>query len=611
VANGDARAAEAAAAARPAGVGAQSWLDELAKWLGTPYVWGGDAPGGFDCSGLVNYSASQLGISIPRDTYGQWDFFQQHKLTVGLNALQPGDVLFFEPDAKGPGHEAVYIGNGEVIQAPHTGANVEVTPLNQMGGIVGAARVPGVNYEGEASLDASQLRSTAVQVSGQGAAGVAGGGAGTGATGGAIPGMTDPQVRALGQHVEQILGAGQMYHGPGAYKGFDIRGIPKDLQQETRAAIDKFSANPALEQQIFAQAYQNYGADLWMASDPQMRTLLVAGAINGWAMDPNMFLSLMQDTSWWKTHDANQRNFADLIHTQGGVNSASVRQLVNQASARITNIANQLGVQLTSQQLHSMAWHVASESASPQGQFSATAFSDQQIYRMVAGAFKASSFMSQLGQAGPGGTATSALPQGDAATLFNQFKAIAKNYYLPLSDSQIANKVQQYLRHDTGQGSMTTNAISGFTSWAWDQAKILYPALGSVLGTASQVGTDTTPYSALANYRSLIAQYTGYQGDPETINMLDPKWAWILTGKPPPNSVATPPPTTAGTSGAPATSTNAAAGGPKAAPTPVLPTYDQVQQYLMTRPEFQSTDLAKQMGWHVGDAIAKAFGFNG
>lgn len=94
------------------------------EFIGVPYVWGGSSPSGFDCSGLVQYVYGRMGISLPRTSEDQ----------VGSGSpvtgdLQPGDLLFFEPASDGPGHVGIYAGNGTFIEAPHTGANVELSPL--------------------------------------------------------------------------------------------------------------------------------------------------------------------------------------------------------------------------------------------------------------------------------------------------------------------------------------------------------------------------------------------------------------------------------------------------------------------------------------------------
>lgn len=109
------------------------------KFIGTPYVWGGSKPGGFDCSGLLQYVWGQHGVTIPRTTYDQFKAGQK----VAPGQLQPGDAVFFSgSDAKNglPGHVGMYIGNGKFIEAPHTGASVRVSNLNGYPGYVGARR---------------------------------------------------------------------------------------------------------------------------------------------------------------------------------------------------------------------------------------------------------------------------------------------------------------------------------------------------------------------------------------------------------------------------------------------------------------------------------------
>ncbi len=102
-------------------------VSDAMQYLGVPYQWGGESPAtGFDCSGLVQKVFANLGVSLPRTS--------EEQSTVGtpvasLSEAQPGDLLFFEPGPGGPGHVGIYVGNGMMIDAPHTGSSVRVEPV--------------------------------------------------------------------------------------------------------------------------------------------------------------------------------------------------------------------------------------------------------------------------------------------------------------------------------------------------------------------------------------------------------------------------------------------------------------------------------------------------
>ena len=91
------------------------------SYIGTPYVWGGASPGGFDCSGLVMYSFAQLGVQLPHSSYAQFNY----GIPVSYSQLEPGDLVFFDS----LGHVGIYIGGGEYVDAPYTGAYVRVDSL--------------------------------------------------------------------------------------------------------------------------------------------------------------------------------------------------------------------------------------------------------------------------------------------------------------------------------------------------------------------------------------------------------------------------------------------------------------------------------------------------
>jgi cell wall-associated NlpC family hydrolase len=92
------------------------------SYLGTPYHWGAEGPGGFDCSGLMQWAYAREGVSIPRVTYQQI----QAGVYVPRDRLAPGDLVFFD----GGHHVGMYLGQGAFVQAPHTGDVVKVSTLD-------------------------------------------------------------------------------------------------------------------------------------------------------------------------------------------------------------------------------------------------------------------------------------------------------------------------------------------------------------------------------------------------------------------------------------------------------------------------------------------------
>jgi len=108
------------APADPGGPGHPEVVAIAQRYLGIPYLWGGASPKtGFDCSGLVLYVYAQVGVQLSHGATDQ----QRASKPVPLNALQPGDLVFYG-NASYSYHVAIYVGGGQVIEAPRTGSVV-------------------------------------------------------------------------------------------------------------------------------------------------------------------------------------------------------------------------------------------------------------------------------------------------------------------------------------------------------------------------------------------------------------------------------------------------------------------------------------------------------
>ncbi|MEY9894804.1 cell wall-associated NlpC family hydrolase [Catenulispora sp. MAP5-51] len=97
--------------------------------VGKPYVWGGTGPDGWDCSGLIMMAYRAAGIAIPRGSIAQSTVGQP---VYDTNLLRPGDLLFVpgsDGTATAPGHVGMYLGQGILVEAPHSGLRVQLSSL--------------------------------------------------------------------------------------------------------------------------------------------------------------------------------------------------------------------------------------------------------------------------------------------------------------------------------------------------------------------------------------------------------------------------------------------------------------------------------------------------
>jgi peptidoglycan DL-endopeptidase CwlO len=131
---GFAALADAPAPNRTAAAAVRTALGEVGK----PYRWGATGPATFDCSGLTRFAYAHAGLTLPRISRQQWSAGRH----VQVDGLRPGDLVFFAHDPADPAtihHVGMYVGQGLMVHAPHTGALVRVDAVRPSG-YAGATR---------------------------------------------------------------------------------------------------------------------------------------------------------------------------------------------------------------------------------------------------------------------------------------------------------------------------------------------------------------------------------------------------------------------------------------------------------------------------------------
>jgi cell wall-associated NlpC family hydrolase len=127
---GNPSAAELTGGGNPATPNAAHAIAAAQQAIGTPYLWGGREPGGFDCSGLMQWAYAQAGVQIAGTAQDQYNTTQR----INSDDLLPGDLIFFygTNDASGTivTHVGMYLGNGQMLHAPKEGDVVKIVSIN-------------------------------------------------------------------------------------------------------------------------------------------------------------------------------------------------------------------------------------------------------------------------------------------------------------------------------------------------------------------------------------------------------------------------------------------------------------------------------------------------
>lgn len=272
-------------------VSGQQLLAIASKFLGQPYVWGGQSPGGFDCSGLMWYVAKQMGINIPRTSNAQL----AAGIKVSSNNIQVGDMVYFDVSHNGTAdHVGMYAGNGMVLVADNPGVPIHIVPLSSEDRISGITRMPGV-------VTSPNPNDT---------------------------GLSSAQLAGM----ENSLGLNHTSLVPSARPTFDMWGS-LGLQAPNSAIMN-----------------ENYGLSAaFLDSDPELANLYSKAVSQTWSTD--QFTSALQQTQWWQTNSASTRALLE----EKKSDPAKYQQDLNGKIALINEQAVKLGVHLSAQSLQNVA----------------------------------------------------------------------------------------------------------------------------------------------------------------------------------------------------------------------------------------------------------------
>jgi peptidoglycan DL-endopeptidase CwlO len=103
-------------------------LETADRYVGVPYVWGGNTPKGFDCSGFTKYVFAKNGVTIPRTSRDQ--VRAGNGVPLDFDSMRPGDILLFAESGEAISHVAIYVGSGRIIHASSAMGGVNYLDLD-------------------------------------------------------------------------------------------------------------------------------------------------------------------------------------------------------------------------------------------------------------------------------------------------------------------------------------------------------------------------------------------------------------------------------------------------------------------------------------------------